>query len=373
MPEENRVFDVSRPGRSDPGATSKPVIVGHHPSMNDPMVKGEATKIQVLEDKPEPDPIPPMDPNLETVMPPTDEAATDAPAGIITPPEAIVAPIPEPATDEPHHSPQHHGDYQGPSHVEPLQVGPARRRRRWPVWVIIILVILIAAYLVIDSGLVKTNINLPVHFFKQKSATPAVQTPPPVSKPSAATAPSVPAGFTKYKLADTPIIFNAPSSWGAPTSTPEPGYSTRGGTNKSDGTYAYIVDFAANKDVQIVVTSSKYLPATPSSRYYDYLQWCVGTNDDKIYKTILHFTTANKVDTPTTTTCDQGPLADAVKLDSTTIVQAKTKDANGQVIGDLYTKNLDDKDLPVLRVKDAAMTNADDIKTLLSSAQFASS
>jgi hypothetical protein len=117
----------------------------------------------------------------------------------------------------------------------------------------------------------------------------------------------------------------------------------------------------------MVVTSDKFLPPARATLYYDYLQWCTGTNDAKIYKSLLHFATGtDKVDVPTTVTCDQGPLADATKVNETTILQAKTKAPDGKAdLGDLYTKNLTDKDLVVIRVKDTTMTHGADIKTLL--------
>jgi hypothetical protein len=115
------------------------------------------------------------------------------------------------------------------------------------------------------------------------------------------------------------------------------------------------------------LTSSKYLPASDSKLYYQFLQWCVGTNDNKFYKQTLHATTENKVDIAGTVTCDQGPLTDATKLDDSTIVQLKTKDNAGAVLGDLYTKNLTSKDLTVLRIKDTQSKNSEDIKKLLSS------
>jgi hypothetical protein len=87
----------------------------------------------------------------------------------------------------------------------------------------------------------------------------------------------------------------------------------------------------------------------------------------------LHFTTENKIDSPSTVTCDVGPLADASKLDNQTIVQAGTKDASGKVIGDLYTENLTGTDLAVLRAKDATSKNSDNIKALLSTIKSSAS
>jgi hypothetical protein len=42
------------------------------------------------------------------------------------------------------------------------------------------------------------------------------------------------------------------------------------------------------------------------------------------------------------------------------------------VIGDLYTKNLNSKDLQVLRVKDAQSKNGDDIKKMLATVKVSS-
>jgi hypothetical protein len=229
---------------------------------------------------------------------------------------------------------------------------------------LIVLLLLVGGYLVIDSGLIKTSINLPLHVFKQKTDTPAVATTPPAQNPATATA-AVPTGFTEYKLAGTTITFAAPTTWGQPASDTEAGYTSRGTAAKSDGTYAYLVTFATNKDIQIAVTSAKFLPVARGTTYYDYLQWCTGTSDSKTYLSVLHFSTANKVDTPTTVACDQGPLNDATKLDSSTIVELAAKSADGTSLGDLYTKNLTSADLPVFRVKDAAMTSSADIKKLL--------
>lgn len=372
MPEENRVFDVTKPSHVNPSATSRPVIVGHQPTMNDPMVRegGEPTRIQVNDDSerqaftPEPAPEP------ELSEPPKDfgapglfsssgrESSSDQPyphssLGQSDPPAAIYHP-PENTTTT-------------ADNIEPIDDTqfnrPHRKKRKWPKMVLALLVLAIAAYLLIDAGVFGSGINLPVHIFKQKQKNTASNTPPPAS--NAATTPSVPAGFKEYKLAGTNLTFAAPTAWGDPTSSTDPGYSQRGGTNQSDGTYAYLVNFATNKDVQIAVTSSKFLPTARATLYYDYLQWCTGTNDGKIYESILHFTTANKINTPTTITCDQGPVPSVVQVDSTTILQPKAVDTSGKTIGDIYTKNLTDPSLVVFRVKDAAMTNGTDIKTLL--------
>jgi len=421
MPDENRVFDVARPGRTAPEPTSKPVIVGHRPTLSDPMMKddnhptdfgteSEPTKISVQDDgpdehdaefkpelviqppaapehepeaqswslpSPEPQPAAPELPNADTPAPepqpeiPASEPETPAPM----PPDAPDEPQPGAddaagpvgdSTDTPIESvpPSEDAVPESMEHVEALHFQPDHRGGRGK-WIVLALLILLAgAYLAIDSGLIASSVKLPFHVFTQKPEKTASNPSTPAA-PSAAPVSNLPAGFTKYNLSGTDISFAAPTAWGQPTSDTEAGYSSRSTAAKADGVYAYRVTFASNKDVQITVTSGKYLPPARDAAYYDFLQWCVGTNDNKIYKSVLNYTTTNKVDTPSTISCDQGPLTDATKLDASTIVQLKTKDPAGTVIGDLYTKNLSEADLPVFRVEDTAMTNSDNIKLLL--------
>jgi hypothetical protein len=374
MPDEDRVFDVTRPGRSNAQATSRPVIVGHLPANTDPMVRDEAgadgshlesapTRITVQggpAEPPQPEPTGdawggPFNETVPSNELPTPEfnADPEVPTEIHSS-ETTFPEVPEPQMPAAQLS-----------QVQGLDVDPPPRKKRLAKTSLIILVLLAGAYIAIDSGLVGSGINLPFHIFKQKSAPPAASTQTPTPSQPAANTVTLPVGFTEYKLAGTSITFAAPTAWGQPNSSPDPGYSIRSATAKSDGSYAYLVDFDTNKGVEIAVTSSKYLPPARGALYYDFLQWCTGTNDSKIYKSLLHFTTVNKVDTPSTTTCDQGPLDDATKLDSSTIVQLKTKDPAGAVLGDLYTKNLTNSDLPVFRVADKTMTNSADIKQLL--------
>lgn len=407
MPEENRVFDVTKPKHVSPTPTSKPVIVGHHPMISDPMVKDsepedsiqkgyniEPTKIEVNEDPPaknnsHEDFIAVQKDNASTMEPADDnqseehrmskkEHDMDAP-GIMsdndakpdydvfseTTPSAFdyhAQPTPEENMPAPavHH---HH-----PSEIQGLHLSQSKPKKKWPKLAGLAAVLLVAVYLAIDAGLIGGADRLPFHFFKHDEAkTATVQ--PTVNQPVKQPGPVVPSGFKAYKISGTDLTFAAPLAWGDPTSITESGYSKRGGANQADGTYAYVVNFAINKDIQIAVTSSKYLPPTRGVQYYDYLQWCTGTNDGKFYQSLLRFSTANKVDTPTTITCDQGPLGSATKLDDQTLLWAKATDAQNKVIGDIYIRNLKDDSLAVFRVKDAVMTNGDNIKQLLSTLQ----
>jgi hypothetical protein len=438
MPEEDKIFDVSKPSKVAPSPNSRPIIVGHHPIMADPMfrensmdkgsTKPNHTPIHVSTDDED-------SPNEETLAHPSEPEAPSIGKEDIE--SALSALVPKKA-EEPkeEHEEHEHGHKQmdeqviNPSHKEPEEeehdehreaeehdsdssalgftplhslipndeddekpkddgssymdggdwqdtpplhipqgAGPRRRLPKVLGWIVaLVLLVIVAGYLAIDLGLVKSDANLPFHIFnKQKKKTVAVINPvPKVQPPPAPTGPVVPDGAN--------VSLDYPTAWGKPAVTTDLGFSKRGGANKSDGTYAYLVNFAVNKDVQIVLTSSKYLPAARGAQYYDFLQWCIGTNDNKFYKEILHFTSAAGIDTPGTVACDQGPITDATKLDDLTIVQLKTKDIDGKtVLGDLYTQNLSKGDYPVLRVKDAKMASSVDIKKLLATVKVSSS
>lgn len=397
--DSSRVFDISRPHRVSPTATSKPVIVGHHPMIKDPMVTGDnsfsshsekkITPVHVTTeedryDSPSPPfnrPNPPENHALVTPKKETTEAPAEPPVEHhYTPVESLVGHEPEKPPD--YHRGSYGAGHGGINHTEALPLphprgaGPKSPIKKILTWgVTLITLVVVGGYLAIDAGLVSANIKLPFEIFKDnkpaQGQSNTTVSPPAVITPTPA-APTLPAGFTAYKLPETSIGFAYPAEWGAPALTKEPGFTKRGGALKSDGTYAYLINFAANKDVQVAVSSNKYLPAKRTPLYYDFLQWCVGTNDGKFYKQLLRSATAAGIDTPTTITCDQGPLADAVKLDDLTISQPKTKGADNKDLGDIYTKNLRDKELVVLRVKDATMKNADNIKKFLGTVESAS-
>jgi len=456
VPEENRVFDVTKPKHVSPAPTSKPVIVGHQPMVSDPMVKDRqgaddserllnhsSTKINVSdepdqedpkttldepelktgheedtkepatrhesvvvpdhtdENKPQDEPVsgpakfdePLADAENDTALPADEPTAETAPSEntqtaepaqeltdeMRTEEKADTEPVSDadqnpgiqpheetPAAEQPHH----------PEHIQGLHFAEPKRTGRNLKWIVTGLVVLIVAiYLLLDSGLISTGIKLPFHVFKQDNAAPQAQTDnSSAQQPAAQPSSSLPTGYKLYNLSGTPLTFAAPATWGDPTSQTEQGYAKRGGTNQPSGTYSYLVTFATNKDIQLAVTSNQYLPPARDRQYYDYLQWCTGTNDGKFYQSILNFTTdPSKIDTPSTISCDQGPLANATKVDNDTLLVAKAADAGGHTIGDIYIKNLSDKNLPVLRVKDAAMTNGADIKNLLGTVKLAAS
>ncbi|MGA3150413.1 MAG: hypothetical protein ABSD10_02235 [Candidatus Saccharimonadales bacterium] len=418
--DEDRVFDVSKPHKTSPSATSKPIIVGHHPIMNDPMVtKDRLDEPAHLKQSPEPTHvlISVEDNNEPSAMPllqhsddvaqlktplledskgspslPAESAEESQPAEMpvhgepaaiysqnetVQPDSAEPQPVHEeadlaapgtPMADEPQ------PDSGAPFSDLPLSSHHGSqtskgRRKKW-LWILIILIVLAGVYALLDA---KTSVSLP--FYLLRKTTPA-QTPssvPVTTAPSTGTPSSLPDGFTAYSLSSTGVSFDYPTTWGTPSITTDPGFSKRGGANQSDGAYAYLVSFVTNKGVQLAFTSSKYLPAARAALYYDYLKWCTGTNDNKFYKSVMHFTTNDGVDTPSTITCDQGPLADASTVNSSTIVELNTQAPDGTALGDLYTKNLTNTSLPVVRVKDTAMSNGNLIKTLLGTITVAAS
>jgi hypothetical protein len=385
MPEESRVFDIAKPGSTNPQPTSKPVIVGHHPAMSDPMVRDEDSKA--------PTHILVQDSQHEAHNDEPEPSQTDTSAAAFTPfmeggpsqstPIDDFQPRAASSTDPAFNTSGSTSYDSSPSsadtpaadssaaigtlgQVEGIHLPPKKRSPRLLKWFVVLLLLVVAGYLFVDSGVVNTGINLPFHVFKQKKAVaPAVSSvPPPAPKTPAVV---IPNGFTQYKITGTNVSFASPSAWGTPASSIDHGYTARGGDNQPDSNYAYVVGFPNNKDIEMAVTSSKFLPPARNTLYYDFLGWCIGTNDGKYYFSVLKFSTTDKVDTPSTVTCDQVPVVTPTKVDNTTIVQQNIKSPDGKTtVGDVYTKNLTNKDLPVFRVKDATMTHADDVKKLLS-------
>ena len=361
--ERRKIYDVHRPHMVGAEPTSKPVIVSHRPTIPDPMLReghGQTAKPPVT---PEPVPVAgtPAPPALMTA--PAEPVESAQPLGdnlgaALQPDNVAAAPdlTPAPTQNSALPKPQPPAGSDMEVHLPAGKLTGGGRGKEWLLWFIILLLVGAAVY----------GVYLALNR-SQKSQLPPTNQSSATSTPSQTSQTTVPAGFTAFEVPNTNIGFNYPTAWGTPSTVVDPGFSKRGGTNQSDGTHAYLVNFATNKDVQVAITSSKYLPAARAGLYYDVLQWCLGTNDAKYYFETLHYTTTAGVDTPSTRVCDLGPLSDASKLSNVTIVQLKTKDASGTVIGDLYTVNLSDKSLPVLRVKDAAMSNGDNIKKLLDS------
>lgn len=261
--------------------------------------------------------------------------------------------------------------------VEVLPIGsgshghsPNARKQRWAIPAVLVLAA--GVYLALDAGAVGSG-NVPFELIKQPTAVNSANlTSDPPAQPTAKASekpPAAPLGFTSYSLVGTSISFSYPSSWGAPVPNTEAGFSKRGVNQQSGGTYAHLIDFEKNPEVQLAITSSKYLPATRAQTYYDFLSWCSGTHDGRIYLQKLLFTTDAKIDTPSTITCSEGPI-DANKLNDKTIVQADVKDSANRPIGDVYSLNINNSEYPVMRVKDSTRKNGDTIKELLASVKL---
>ena len=412
------VFDINKPHTYGASPSARPIITGHQPTMPDPMVKARETtrssgsKITVsidgdsdkskpvlmktgkldadslagmmISDKPslpldnagsiehqtsspailegEPQLSPPFRPDSDSgsaaqrapYMPVSDLTgigATALPKSVNEISEGQVTTTPKPAVFGSHSTPpkKHKGSNHKGSGLKIFLI------------ITTVAAALAGVYAAIDKGLILSNINLPFHIFKKEQPVETVA-PPVISQPT------IPAGFTATKLLEANLTFAYPSAWGKPTATADQGFTQRKADVKPDQNYAFVVDFATNKDVQLTVTSAKYLStARPANTalYYDFLQWCIGTADGKYYYGVLKYTTADGVDTPGTVACDQGPLNNAVKINSDTIVQTNLKNVEGGVLGDIYTKNLTEKSYVVARVKDSTTKNSDLIKKLL--------
>lgn len=381
------VFDINKPHTYGATPSARPVIVGHRPIMPDPMITPRETslpsssKISVKVDEPY-DPLATLD-NEPQFSPPfryrsdNESAAPQAPymsvsdlTGInpgqtsanFMPTKTPVAGDEQMITTEPKPS------VFGSSNHLPIneQGNPKQRKSRIKLWLLplLIIILLAGAYGAIDKGLILSSVNLPVHIFKKTNTATSV------SQPSgSASQVTIPAGFTATKLVEANLTFAYPTTWGSPTASTDLGFSKRSSSAKADTNYAFVVNFPDNKNVQLAITSGKFLPPARAAQYYDFLSWCVGTVDAKYYAGVLRFATDGGVDSPTTATCDQGPLNGVTKLASDTIVQSNIKNTDGNVLGDIYTKNLKNNDYVVARAIDVTMKNGDLIQTMLGTIQ----
>jgi hypothetical protein len=221
-----------------------------------------------------------------------------------------------------------------------------------------ILAVVAGLYLAFDAGLFGSSINMPFHVFSQEDKTPTTSNTQSVVTP---------VGYKRVTIADSDTSVAYPTDWGEPTVATEDGYAERGAKNKTSGHYLYVMSFKKNTDVELSLVTSKLLPPIRKLTYYDYLQWCLGTNDGQFYQGILTFSNNGKVDQPATVVCNQGPMIGVTKINESTIVQLAAKDTAGKTAGDVYVKNLTNKTFPVVRVKDKSMKYQDQIKKILDS------
>ena len=207
--EDKKHFDVSKPRRHGPDPTSKPIIVGHHPMMPDPMIKEERKKaakpIKVISEGDEPEPAKPVNlpgladksaphetspalaPSAQPIpqpKPPAPDSTTIHSPGAVfppseLPPESSARPpeqeLPEspaaPVTPQPS-SPETKPAEQPPElpagqelHIPAGHTDVNHKPRIW-VWVIAALIILVWIYAAVDA---LTDTKLPFEFFQNLS------------------------------------------------------------------------------------------------------------------------------------------------------------------------------------------------------------
>ena len=215
--EPKKHFDVSKPRRHGPDPTSKPIIVGHHPTMPDPMIREERNKtakpIKVILDGEKPEPVveeptpkpelkdisatqetspaltpsppppevpespvspPAPEPQPFTAASPADSTPESVPVDSAPTPESIpsVTPTAEPATHQSHPEVDKSPEPATPSEPPPGQelhipaghTAVHHKPRIW-VWTLFLIIILIWAYAAVDA---LTDIKLPYEFFESQ-------------------------------------------------------------------------------------------------------------------------------------------------------------------------------------------------------------
>lgn len=198
-----QIHDVNRPGRHSPSPTSRPVIVGHRPTMPDPMVNQRPMHRPDAAAPAEPTNIPISHHHvpIDVISKPADKQPMPTHDAQPSEPELISGePLQSPPfANLPHRTPTystHHQDYSSNTENDPLFHGhhsagehfheqeseTSHRRIKWWTPLLVILFLLILGYLLIDSGAIHSSINLPFHFFHQE--TPPVYTPPPAYIPA---------------------------------------------------------------------------------------------------------------------------------------------------------------------------------------------
>lgn len=231
-PKKSTMIDVAQPGRSAPSASSRPIIVGNKPTVQDPMVNDkqnvQAGEQPVAVRRSAPQVIAPLSDAEKRAAENDTDTSTNADQAEQTPVEAPPVPATEPASEQPGSSDgggsasgsgsdknsggksssivdavvdqaSKNKDKKGDkkqaelekrqAEVEKLieekkyfvqtsQVAKKQRKTRWAALLLVIL-LLVGAYLAIDAQVIKNDIQLPYEFFKEEErATPA---PLPVS------------------------------------------------------------------------------------------------------------------------------------------------------------------------------------------------
>jgi hypothetical protein len=190
-----QVFDVSKPGKSLPSATSRPVITGHGPLLKDPMVSqkeedetketpAEEAKISTAEkiiappeemsstkstdeDKKEEQKKPAKDESLikltEEAPEPKQEEPTEAATVDAVAEQAVKGQKNGPTPEDIARQQELEKMVEDKKYFVPIGQVTRRRntRRAVAVLLLVLVLVLVGAYLALDSGLIESNIKLP--------------------------------------------------------------------------------------------------------------------------------------------------------------------------------------------------------------------
>ena len=164
--DNNNVFDISEPGKSAPSPTSRPIITGHHLLPQDPMVSG-GDSLKPDDKKPEQKPEKPdhvkrelhLEPNQEGSIATTEEKTEETPK-----------PAPNNQLTEEELARKKNIEKLGEEKKYFLPIAHTKKRRSTRqfllTFAVVLIVGLVAIYLAVDAGLIKTNVNLPFDLIK---------------------------------------------------------------------------------------------------------------------------------------------------------------------------------------------------------------
>lgn len=192
MAEKDKPMDVTKPGKSAPDATARPVIVGHKPMVQqDPMVKDGKDdidpEIKTAEEKVA------ETPHTEKVIEPpkgaeqpakTEEETkpTETPEETSTPEEpvsddsAVVDAVAEQAGAKKKDAELSEEEkkkqeaiaklIEEKTYFVPIKVASKKRNARWSVVILVLLLLLVGAYLAADAGVISVPFKLPIRIIK---------------------------------------------------------------------------------------------------------------------------------------------------------------------------------------------------------------
>ena len=202
-----KFFDVAKPSQVNPSANSRPMIVGHQPMMVDPMVRGaansgvslapianastlstsssghtakvvqisDAMKSELASAVPQSVPVAQTTPAPLTNPAAIGEVPPNIAAQISTPKELPIAPNESTPLHSASIAAQTLVPAQDLSHLPHIPVsdnsvrGPGKLKHML-LWLVVVVVLgSFAAFLVIDAGLVGSNVKLPFHIFSRQT------------------------------------------------------------------------------------------------------------------------------------------------------------------------------------------------------------